>query len=344
MACSCAPRVHLASFIKYGGAVCLTGLALLIFTVFSDQRTKPTRVEATEETPPTPIITLFTTFKPNPKRLSIYQATIRNWASLGPHVRPLLYANLTLGKSDLVEYALQHGWSVAQTPKENWCHTPFVNHMYMDAEQRYDSEFYSYANGDILFDDGLVRTLNAVLNKMPQKRVLVIGQRVNYELKNYSHIPYSTIDEFRSNRQVMARSVKWGLLLAIDFFITRRAMFSWNRMAHVVVGRGGYDAYVLYYAMYRDNGTVISATDTMQAYHLQAMNWQLSHRKDKDKDSHFNVKAIKDRENGTVGKVWNTGTIRAARMKTVLGENGEIDIIPQTKKTRTQMSNNKVVV
>jgi len=98
--------------------------------------------------------------------IQLYNNTLHNWASLNEkyerEVRPILYtANVT--SDELVTSALRLGWTVLQVPRASEFGIPFIKDMYMDAVRRFrDCPFYAYANGDILFDRGLIDTLQAV--------------------------------------------------------------------------------------------------------------------------------------------------------------------------------------
>jgi len=98
--------------------------------------------------------------------IQLYNNTLHNWASLNEKyerkVRPILYtANVT--SDELVTSALRLGWTVLQVPRASEFGIPFIKDMYMDAARRFrDCPFYAYANGDILFDRGLIDTLQAV--------------------------------------------------------------------------------------------------------------------------------------------------------------------------------------
>lgn len=300
------------------------------------------------------LLTLFTTFKPDKNRSAIYETTIRNWALLQPEVVPVLYVQSM--DDTLRSYAEENGWQIRLIPKSNAFNTPFVNHLYVDAEENFASEFYCYANGDILFDYNFVQTLEAVLAEMPDKNVLVIGRRKNYALKDPRNISLTTIDEFDSAKPHIADSVHWALTSAIDYFATRSGMFHWERMADVVVGRGGYDSYVVYFARHRANATIIDASGTVRAYHIQAPGKRMSHHSDKDRDKKYNFRAIRDGEHVKLGKVWNIGTVKAGSiLSKFVGDKMEIKFVPRhapkkrsppnlaTSATESQLSINRTL-
>ena len=63
-----------------------------------------------------------------------------------------------------------------------FCNT--LQEMFLDAMTRYDAAYYGFCNGDILFDSGLVNTLQALDNyKHVLRNIMVIGKRKNYYMK-----------------------------------------------------------------------------------------------------------------------------------------------------------------
>ena len=63
----------------------------------------------------------------------------------------------------MVTSARRLGWAVLQVPRVNRAGLPFLKDMYFDAATRYSKcTFYGFANGDILFNRGLVYSLAAV--------------------------------------------------------------------------------------------------------------------------------------------------------------------------------------
>ena len=56
--------------------------------------------------------------------------------------------------------------------------------MFMDVISRYNSSFYGYANGDILFDNSLTKSLKYLQKYVnSDERMLIVGMRSNYKLQ-----------------------------------------------------------------------------------------------------------------------------------------------------------------
>ena len=63
----------------------------------------------------------------------------------------------------LMEMASTLGWHVFNMSRTSPLGVPYFKDMYFDAAKRFPAcKFYSFVNGDILFDDGLLNTLAAV--------------------------------------------------------------------------------------------------------------------------------------------------------------------------------------
>ncbi|XP_060557217.1 uncharacterized protein LOC132717695, partial [Ruditapes philippinarum] len=101
------------------------------------------------------LLTIFSTWTESEDRLHIYNNTLRNWASFKPIFNPVLFTNDTT----LAKHAQKYGWKVLPLIKVADNGLPILKYMYIAAINAFSSTFYCYANSDILFEDGLVKTL-----------------------------------------------------------------------------------------------------------------------------------------------------------------------------------------
>jgi len=63
----------------------------------------------------------------------------------------------------MVKLGRSLGWTVLQVPRATRSGLPFLKEMYFEAAKRFPNcTFYAYSNGDILFNRGLVASLDAV--------------------------------------------------------------------------------------------------------------------------------------------------------------------------------------
>lgn len=211
-----------------------------------------------------PLVTIFTTFVNSAHKAPVYVNTIRVWALLLPHVQPVLY--YVPGEERLKAIARLHGWRVYRSPRiANLSlgeHVPVLRHMFMHAQRLHArSTFFAFANADIVFDASLVRTLRALESRSAAlPGMLVVGQRINYKMA-----PLEAIDDLRGVRSRARR----GLLFsgrAQDYFIMTRDGMPFHSMPDFVVGRVGYDNWLVATAI-RNLVPVIDATRTLTALH-----------------------------------------------------------------------------
>ena len=185
-----------------------------------------------------PLLTLFTTMKLSKDRQRIHNNTLRNWAYLAPYVTAVLYDET--GSEYLKSEVQQYGWRYRAAPKL-WQGLPVVKSMFQDAIATYTSDFYAYANADILFSDDLIQTLKIIkkkyLTKFP-RGILLSGQRKN--------VLYTRLRSVHPNKMHKLRN-KGRLFppLAQDYFITTANGYPWYRVPDLVVGRPAWDNYLV---------------------------------------------------------------------------------------------------
>ena len=228
------------------------------------------------------LITLFTTFKHYEGKGVTYRNTIRNWALLAPFVRPVLY--YPFGEDYLTEFARTNGWSVYKCPRSSKYGVPVLRSMFLHAQEINDTtSFYGYANGDILFSNNLVATLKALrTDNATFNQLLVVGRRTNYNFKENEEI-YNLDPVYR-----YATAGKLFTTDAQDFFISTHSGFPWDSIPDFVVGRVGYDNWLVATAVNR-NYSVVDVTATVTALHQTGVDGNhAGHRKRKGDDMSVN--------------------------------------------------------
>ena len=209
------------------------------FQLYTDYKNESNAVDQ-------PLLTIFTAFKDHPNNAHhkfAHRLVISNWASFMPFVKPVLFAeNVT---SDLAKLARNHTWDVLQLNRVSPSGAPFLKDMYQTVFEKYQSTFYGFANGDLLFDDGLVRTLNGIKLRLEHlhDNVMVVGIRTNIDIDDYN-----TTSEFsKENLQSLAMK-KGKLFIAMSedyfFFTKEHCSMNWTSLADVVIGRVAYDNYL----------------------------------------------------------------------------------------------------
>ena len=181
-----------------------------------------------------------------------------------PRVVPVLYTVDTDPR--LVRTAKRLGWLVLPAPDVNRYQTPFLRQMYQTASQRVDSVFYGYSNGDIMYDDSLVRTLEAVVSSesrghfLNKNQTLVVGKRTNFHVRNRAIYRLEDVSAFARTEG------NQFLLTSSDYFFIERNRFPWQQLPPIVIGRADIDLFLVPFAS--QNGVlIVDATKTLTALH-----------------------------------------------------------------------------
>jgi len=122
---------------------------------------------------------IFTTFSSNPQKANIFNNTIKNWSSFLPDIQPVLFT--TDQNNTLNIMAESNGWLLVPCPWVNDYGTPYLKDMYNEAYKLQNATYYAFANGDILFDLGLMNTLTSIRNNaIYLNKTIVTGRRWNH--------------------------------------------------------------------------------------------------------------------------------------------------------------------
>ena len=205
----------------------------------------------------TPLLTLFTTWMYDEEKLDLHKRTLQNFKAL-PDINVIVFSNC----SKVKQVSEQAAWTVLPVIKEaDGC--PVLSNMFLQAQQKFNSVFYGYANGDLLFTGGLIGTLKKILCEFGDKKnILVVGKRTNVFaslLKDLNSQFGKEVDEY---------AFKYGKRFqpdALDYFITDK-YFPWENFLPLVVGHRAYDNWVLAYARHK-NFTVIDVSDSVTCLH-----------------------------------------------------------------------------
>ena len=203
------------------------------------------------------LLVIFTTFTDSAEKYVCRNNTIRNWLSFGGTVKPIFFSDDT----NLIARVKEKGWHVL-LPSKTAVGIPILKYMYMDVMKHYPSKFYAYVNGDILFTQGLVDTLQFILSakKINQTHpMLIVGQRTN--VKHVSAENASSHENIIKISKTGKLFTTWGE----DYFITN-SNYPWKDCPEVVVGRVAYDNWLVLNANKRRH-TTIDATRTLLALH-----------------------------------------------------------------------------
>ena len=259
-------------------------------------------------------VIVFTTFVPNPNRFAIHSNTIRNWAQYRPVVQPVLFNDST--DPELIALAVREGWDVLALPPTPKSEAPRLKYMYTVIGMLYpNATFIGLANGDILFDVGLLKSLDFILQFQPVfNKIMVIGGRYNM----YNTLNYSIVDSSHVHDLITQNALNPNKLtpFAQDYFFIYRNQFPWAAINDsVVIGRMGVDNYFVTIAM-ENHVTVVDASCTVGALHQMD---ELGLRSGRSKENaDYNLNIIDDEF------PYGTGTLDNCVYHTGVGDTGEI--------------------
>ena len=274
-----------------------------------------------------PLVTFFTTFSDDPAKLVTYENTLRLWSQLAPMVRRILYYSPSQRLAGLHQLACRLGWEVYPCPVASTTpgRLPVLRHMFLHAQETGErTPFYGYANGDIVFDDSLVSTLRALRHFANfSKELLIVGRRTNYKMDANETIP--TLSEVTRR----GRSGETFMGTAFDFFISKYEGYPWRAIPDFVVGRIGYDDWLVATAI--DRGIpVVDASASLVALHQTGT----------DGDKAGWQSNVMDRFiNHFIGGEFDyrTGDIRCAQLRTYRTLRGSVILRPVLRNPCTEL-------
>ena len=139
---------------------------------------------------------------------------------------------------------------------------PVLKYMYRDVKARFNSTFYAYSNGDILYTDSLIDTLLelVMLGVNLRKPLLIVGRRTNVlNVTTEEASSWEAIDNTANARGNLFSSD------AEDYFITSDS-FPWEAVDELIIGRPAYDNWLVLFS--RGCGfRTIDVTRTVLAVH-----------------------------------------------------------------------------
>ena len=208
-----------------------------------------------------PLLVLFTTMHVTEGQSNIYRNTLQTWPLLKPLVKPvLLYTSLELPVS-WQEEAKRLGWELLQI-KQTFGRLPILRPMWLDVMSNYKAHYYAYANADILFDESLALTLISIGPLLQDKAPFIVGRRTNYPMTGSEQV-----DSLQAVRHLASRNLaKLFTEHGQDYFITTSTAFPWKDIPDFVIGRVGYDNWLVSYAI-QNYLYVIDATNTVLCLH-----------------------------------------------------------------------------
>lgn len=206
------------------------------------------------------MITLFTTTKDFYGRNRINQLNaIRSWLSAACKPEVIIF-----GRNEGVEEIgnLPHLKIVAQV-KTSETGAPYANEMFDVVSKIAKNKLCCYVNADILLTDRFFEVISEV-NNIVQKNFLLVGQRIDIDVNE--EIDFSScwgnnfLDKYTSEFKTHSPT-------GSDYFVYPKGQYEFNNMSELLIGRPGWDLWMIYNARKRKLKT-IDLSFSVCPYHL----------------------------------------------------------------------------
>ena len=272
------------------------------------------------------VLTLFTTFSNNKDRKIIESNTIKNWAWLNSSIQCLSMCTDTSPSfiNNLTDYYKWTKRRISYSIRE----LPVVPNMFVDVMNSSDTLYYGYANSDILFSKDLIPSLESVHQFHHQHHenegFLIVGGKRNVQSSLIG------LEDVRDYDQLMKLKTNGTVVpgYAIDYFITSKKGYPWDSIEQVVVGRRGWDNYVVAYA-YANNIIVYDITKTVTAIHQSYKGKGSEGFYNEFRELNMNILLAKDKNMESF--IVNQGRIERSQYYTQGDAQYSIEVVKRTK-------------
>lgn len=209
-----------------------------------------------------PLMVLFTSWEYSQEKEHVHETLRKTWSFW-----PSLFKPLVMTRDKLVQQqAKEAGWLFQTvTEVDKMCHgPPILSTMFKDVIKKHDAFFYGYSNSDIIFGDGLEKTMKYLyyyFSTWKTRPVLIVGRRYNIDFVKHSN---TSLD---SPKDVSAITKTGKLVIrSTDYFFSNRH-FPWGMAPKVTIGKVWVVRAIIGWAL-KKGYAVIDATRTIEAVHL----------------------------------------------------------------------------
>ena len=218
-----------------------------------EQRPFTGLLQPTTTTPNETLVTMFTTFKVSELRRDMNHNTLRFWASLRPALQPVLFYT-PQDDVTFLQKARDLGWLTFEVPRLRH-NVPVVKDMFMFVRDQVAtrSVFFGYANSDIVFTSRLLDILKYFSKyswtdskNADDKKVMLFGNRHDVFVEDLN--PFTSPVSEKSVKESKV-TLKKGNIFAMDYFIMTHDTFPFENLPDFVVGKAGWDSYMLIMAL-----------------------------------------------------------------------------------------------
>jgi hypothetical protein len=201
-------------------------------------------------------LSLFTIPKPFTGLNAVIQRNALNsWIRLTPRPRIFLFGDDEGTSRAASEFRVEHVSDIARSSRG----TPLIGDAFNRIEGLSESRVFCYTNADMMYTNELLDHLGVLASR--RARFLVTGRRWNVEMRE----PWNFSGNWEKELSAFARS--GGTLYhpgGLDYFAFARG--AWDRMPPLVVGRPGWDNWLIYKARSL-RIPVVDATEAILAIH-----------------------------------------------------------------------------
>ncbi|KAL3855430.1 hypothetical protein ACJMK2_014641 [Sinanodonta woodiana] len=194
------------------------------------------------------------------EKVLVYNNTLYNWQTFKPHVQLILFTNNT----SVSEKVNCSHWNIFPVLFYSDSGIPTIKAMFKQAKELYNTTWYGYFNGDILLTEDILKTLeyvSSVLDQFSNASILIIGRRINV-----LNVTSEEVREINGIKESARSRGSLHYIYAEDYFITN-THFPWDKIPEFVIGRAGYDNWIVGHARCDLGAIVIDATETLTAVH-----------------------------------------------------------------------------
>jgi hypothetical protein len=186
------------------------------------------------------MITIFTTFK---DVTTAVQNAVRSWLNLSGEIQVILFTEL----SHLGELTNERLVVCNRFPKDT-NGLPFLNALFEMASEMSQFPIICYCNADIILQRPFVTLLSMLKSEKP---FLAISQRTDVPIS--AKIDFSNFQEIESINLLATSRGKIHPPYGSDIFVFPRYQYDQKNMPKIVVGRPGWDNWMIYDARKRFN-------------------------------------------------------------------------------------------
>ncbi|MDJ1502179.1 hypothetical protein [Xanthocytophaga agilis] len=235
------------------------------------------------------MLTIFTTTKDFIGSNKVNQLNaIRSWLK-APYAIEVLVFGESEGLNEVIkDYQLKHIPNI----KTSQSGVPLVSEMFIEASKYASYNMLCFLNADIILTSSFFYDIQTI-HKKTHKNYLIIGQRldvdVNKELKFDKNWEAQFFDDYKSN-------IKVHPPYGSDFFVFPIHQYNSDNIPPLLVGRPGWDLWMIYNARKRHLKTIDLSFSTKVIHQNHDYSHKISDSKKRREDDEFNYQYFKEDE------------------------------------------------